>query len=659
MPQDKTQTPLYNSRIVDTYVKLLQRAHPNVDVHELLRYAGMEPYEVADPGHWFTQEQVDLFHERLVQLTGNENISREAGRYAVSHETLGHLRYLGLSLLDPGSVFAIISQVTPLFTKSSDYRSRRLHASKVEITVTPRAGVAEKPFQCENRLGYFEAIVRMFNYELIQIEHPECFFRGGSCCRYIVHWRQPFFALWRKARNYTAVAMLSACGVLLFVKPMLTLATLLPVSVMIFLFLECMCLTRERQENRATIDFLKNSSDELLEQSRLNYNNALMASEIGETLTRQTRKQDLLDKVVEILRERMVYDRGMILLANQEGSRLEYKAGYGYSLEEYRVIRQSAFHLDKPGSRGLFVVSYREQKPFLVNDMDDIEEDLSERSLALAKKLNVRSFICCPIICERTSYGILAVDNVRSKRPMVKRDVNLLMGVAHFIGISLRNSDLIESKENQFQSLLRVLAASIDARDPLTAGHSDRVTDYALGICDELGLSEETRYVIQVAALLHDYGKIGVPDSILKKPAILTEEEFEVVRTHSRQTREILEQIDFEGELREVPHIAEAHHERLDGSGYPRGLSGEEIPLGGRIIAVADFFEAITSKRHYREPMPLQQAFELLFEKSGVHFDSRVVAAFYRYFRKSNNSAVFPEDSRDRTRKRLCVKKVC
>jgi HD-GYP domain-containing protein (c-di-GMP phosphodiesterase class II) len=497
----------------------------------------------------------------------------------------------------------------------------------------------------------------MFNYDLIQIEHPECIFRGGTCCRYVVHWKQPFFALWRKARNYTAVALLSACGVLLFVNPVVTLATYLPVSVMIFLFLECMCLSKERSENRATIDFLKNSSDELLEQSRLNYNNALMASEIGETLTKQTRMQDLLDKVIEILRERMVYDRGMILLANQEGSRLEYKAGYGYSLEEYRLIQQTAFHLDKPSSRGLFVISYREQKPFLVNDMEEIEEDLSERSLCLAKKLGVRSFICCPITCESTSYGILAVDNVRSKRPMVERDVNLLMGVAHFIGISLRNADLIETKEMQFKSLLRVLAASIDARDPLTAGHSDRVTEYALGICDELGLSEENRYVIQVAALLHDYGKIGVPDSILKKPDLLTEEEFEVVRTHSRQTREILEQINFEGKLKEVPSIAEAHHERMDGSGYPRGLVGEEIPLGGRIIAVADFFEAITSRRHYREPMPLGQAFDLLFEKSGVHFDAGVVAAFYRYFRRSHGSSVFPEDTRDRARKRLSLKK--
>ena len=113
--------------------------------------------------------------------------------------------------------------------------------------------------------------------------------------------------------------------------------------------------------------------------------------------------------------------------------------------------------------------------------------------------------------------AILAVDNLRSKRPLVQSDLSLLMGIASVIGISIRNADLMEARQRQFDSILQVLAASIDARDPLTAGHSEKVTEYALGICGQLNLSSNYREMIRVASLLHDYGKIGVPDSILKK----------------------------------------------------------------------------------------------------------------------------------------------
>ena len=139
--------------------------------------------------------------------------------------------------------------------------------------------------------------------------------------------------------------------------------------------------------------------------------------------------------------------------------------------------------------------------------------------------------------------------------------------------------------------------------------------------------------MIRVAALLHDYGKIGVPDSILNKPGRLTRKEFEAVKTHSAKTKAILERVNFEGIYTAVPVIAGAHHERYDGKGYPEGLSGEEIPLGARIIAVADFFEAVTARRHYHQPMSPEQAFALMRAKTHTHFDPMVVDAFIRYYK--------------------------
>jgi HD-GYP domain-containing protein (c-di-GMP phosphodiesterase class II)/Tfp pilus assembly protein PilZ len=262
-------------------------------------------------------------------------------------------------------------------------------------------------------------------------------------------------------------------------------------------------------------------------------------------------------------------------------------------------------------------------------------DSLSLDSLSFVKKIGTQSFICCPIVCEGSSIGILAVDNVKTKRPLVQSDISLLMGIASVIGISLRNAELIESKVRQFNSVLQVLAASIDARDSLTSGHSEKVTEYVVGICNELRLSRDDCEMIRVAALLHDYGKIGVPDAILKKAGALSPEEFDIVKTHADKTREILERINFEGIYRMVPEIAGAHHEKVDGSGYPNGLKGEEIPQGAKIIAVADYFEAITAKRHYREPMLLDEAMNIMRGEIDKHFERDIVDAFVSYYAKT------------------------
>jgi HD-GYP domain-containing protein (c-di-GMP phosphodiesterase class II) len=141
--------------------------------------------------------------------------------------------------------------------------------------------------------------------------------------------------------------------------------------------------------------------------------------------------------------------------------------------------------------------------------------------------------------------------------------------------------------------------------------------------------------MIRVASLLHDYGKIGVDDAILKKPGRLTPEEYDHIKTHAPKTKSILQQVNFEGIYTEVPEIAGSHHEKLDGTGYPNGLAGDQIHFGSKIIAVADVFEALTSKRHYRDPMKREDAFEHLLQNVGVHFDQKCVEALISFY--SNN----------------------
>lgn len=631
-PSGKNNTSLYNSRIIDTYIKLIKRKYSFVDINDVLTSAKMKPYQVADQGHWFTQKQVDRFYEKVLKETGNQNIAREAGQYAASPDAIGVMRQYILGLIGPARVYEIIGKATSNFVRSSTYTSKRISANKIEITVTPVEGVKEKSYQCENRMGFWEAISIVFNTNPPKIEHPECMFKGGKRCRYIISWDPPLSFLWKKIRNILVVLMLAVlCGFSLY-DPAFAIKTLVPLFITSFLILLLVSENAEKRELKDRIFHLKDTSDKLVEQIETNYNNSRITNDIGQAIANLTDTEDVLSHIVRIFKKRLDYDRGLVLLANKERTLLEFRVGFGYDTSKLEFISNSAFHLDNPKSKGVFIVSFKERKPFLINDIRDIGPNLSKRSLAFAQQMGTQSFICCPIICDGQSIGVLAVDNLKSKRPLLQSDLSLLNGIASVISISIRNAELNQDKDRQFRSILQVLADSIDARDPLTAGHSEKVTEYALGICNELNLSTNYREMIRVAALLHDYGKIGVPDSILKKPGRLTKEEYEIVKTHAVKTEKILKKINFTGIFSQVPEIAGAHHEKIDGSGYPNGLKGDSIPLGAKIIAVADFFEAITAKRHYRDPLPVNYAFRMLHKERGVHFEKKIVDAFIRYY---------------------------
>lgn len=646
---DLFQSPFYNSRIIDTYLRLIRFKYGYVNVGELLDYAGMKEYEVADQGHWFNQLQVDRFYEKLVQMTGNPGIAREAGRHAASPDAMGAMRKYVLGLVGAANTFELIDKTASNFAKSSHYKTRRLASNRVEVVVSPIMEGLEKEFQCQNRIGYFETIIAMFNHKNPLVQHPECIFRGGRVCRYIVSWERTLSDTLKQIRNIVVMSLMVCNLGLLLMGRVAFLKECLPFSLLLLLVVVIAAAESEKRELVTSLHNTRDSSENLLEQININYSNALMTNEVGQALGMHLSTGEVLDSVAQIMEKRLGYDRGLILLTNPERTRLEIQSGYGFSPEQLSLFDDMSFRLDNQEPTGLFVNCFLERRPFLVNDFKELEGKISPRSLAVAREIGSRALICCPIVCEEDTIGVLAVDNVKSKKPLVQSDISLLMGIASVIAISIRNSELIEARLRQFHSVLHVLAASIDARDSLTAGHSEKVTEYALAICQELELPADVCEVIRVAALLHDYGKIGVPDTILKKPDRLTDEEYEIVKTHVNKTTEILSRISFEGIYREVPQIVAAHHEKMDGSGYPRGLMGEEIPLGARIISVADYFEAITSKRHYRDPMPVDEAFQILRRESVSHLDKRLVAAFISVYEKNlsrePDSSPLPQES--------------
>jgi len=633
--EEEYQHP-YNSRIIDVYIKLIKDRYSQINIDDILQYAGMEPYQIADQGHWFSQRQVDRFYKKLEELSGNPKIAREAGQYAASFQEGNSMRKYFLSMIGPAGAYERVSKTSPNLTRSTDFEFKKLSYNSVEFRVIPKKGMHEKPYQCENRIGLLEAISMVFNKKPPRIEHPECCFKGGKCCRYIITWEHSPLVLYRRLRNYLSLFLILANAAAPFFFPRLSLTLFLPVSAIFLLSIFLFIKYRETGDLKQRIEDVESATDDLIKQININYNNTLITHEIGQIINKQTTINEILQSCTNLFEKRLDFDRGGILLADPEKKYLIFRTAFGYVDEHIALLKQTAFHLDKPESRGIFVVCFREKKPFLINDVDEIKKDLSPRSLDFAKHLGSKSFICCPIISEDESLGILTVDNDHTNRPLVQSDMSLLMGISSVIGVAVENARLLEAREKQFHSLLKVMASSIDARDPLTAGHSEKVTEYAVAICNEMGLSEEYQEMIHTAALLHDYGKIAIPDKILKKNGPLTDTEFTIIKTHVVKTKEILNEINFEGKYSTIPEVAGSHHEKVNGSGYPGGVKGKEIPLGARIIAVADFFDAITSKRHYRKPMSFEEAVSVLKKAAGDHLDKKIVDIFIRYLYRTS-----------------------
>ncbi len=267
--------------------------------------------------------------------------------------------------------------------------------------------------------------------------------------------------------------------------------------------------------------------------------------------------------------------------------------------------------------------------------------DLPYFSREFDEKNNFRTkaVICMPItnrVGER--IGVLQVINKKEKDRFYVDDEILLKGLCSQVGIALENSLLHQEMRLSFDRSIGTLSAVVDARHPLTAGHSRRVTEFSLVIGTEMNMTDDELETLKFAALLHDIGKIGISDKVLLKNGPFTDEERKLMNLHPVKTGAILENFHFPRKLQDVVEMATQHHEKVNGMGYPLGLKGNELTLGAKIIAVADVFDALTSRRDYpkyaggevlnRDPMALKKAIDILQKDAGSHFDKDVVDAF-------------------------------
>jgi len=336
--------------------------------------------------------------------------------------------------------------------------------------------------------------------------------------------------------------------------------------------------------------------------------------------------ENLYQETIRVAREVLHAEAAGFLLLSSDENPAEARDSYQATLFSMIGQRQNTDSLTlawKPG-RGAWIEVLREQKPLIASRPADLQMPDLPPSLP-----HPITFLGVPVVGWQRLWGELFVLNRYDHgRPFNAEDQALLVNLASQIGLATETAQMMATARQNYFNVVKSLVTTIEAKHPVTRGHSERVIDYAVAIAREMGLPPHTVEEIRIGALLHDIGKIGIPESILDKAGDLSEEEWEIMRRHPHLGFKIVDPIDPKGEIMYMIYF---HHERYDGNGYPNGLSGDKIPLGAAIIHTADAFETMTAtNRSYRRPLTLEQAMGEIRRCSGTDFNPAVADALLR-----------------------------
>ncbi len=307
---------------------------------------------------------------------------------------------------------------------------------------------------------------------------------------------------------------------------------------------------------------------------------------------------------------------GLILLAQEEGGELNV---------EY--VRSAVSGAKIQVSSSIIKRGYEDGEAIITSNAGQ-DSRFGDRASIVAE--NISSAMCAPLTHQGERLGVIYVDNHGKNSAFVNNDLELLVALAASAATAIKNARFLMQLEQAYQDTLVALANAIELRDHYTVGHTWRVTNFALEIAREMGWDEKKLNEVQRGGLLHDVGKIAVDNAILAKPTELNEAEFAQMKVHPERGADLLRDVTF---LHPIIPYCLYHHERWDGTGYPNGLAGDDIPEEGRLIAVADTFDAMTSTRPYRKGMNPDDALQEIIRGKNTQFDPVMVDALERCYK--------------------------
>ena len=331
---------------------------------------------------------------------------------------------------------------------------------------------------------------------------------------------------------------------------------------------------------------------------------------------------ELLNTVLRKAEEVMQAEASSVFLIDEKTNELYFITARGEKGKEAKEIRV-------PMGKG--IVGWVAERGYSLLVPDVKKDKRWFKGVDKKTKFVTRSIMAVPLIAKGRIIGVAEVLNKKGRRKFDQTDLELFEALGNQIAIAIENASLYRQLDELFLSSIRAIVEAVDAKDPYTRGHSGRVEEYSLLIGEALSMERDELKDLSVSAILHDVGKIGVPDKILGKPGRLNESEFEYMKRHPEFGAAIIEPI---ARLRDLSPNILHHHEQYDGHGYPKGLKSERIPLYARIIGIADSFDAVTTDRPYRKRSSMEKGLTEVERGSGSQFDPKLVRVFVRVFKQ-------------------------
>ena len=449
--------------------------------------------------------------------------------------------------------------------------------------------------------------------------------------KYLKKWKaDPNSIYWKSVTSYLGAPKGISKNILIVI----TILTIFVVSFVFVIFIQYMFSRKLKAELEKATAQIKERNKELeelnkeleiaLKKSEESMNKSFeIMKHISQIANLEVDEEEFMQKLLEIALEYLEPAKyGSIFILDEKG-RMKMIASVGHNKElfnRHEFKETFAFYYDKP---------------VIVKEILDVDKRiLDPEDYKVITKISkpIKESLIVPIAVENSRIGTLTVDIPPSEEgDFTEHHVKIAESFSRIAATFITFRDHIKIKETFHKNIILILAKALDFYSPYTKGHSERVADLSAKIAEEMGLSKDEVRKVYWAGIIHDVGKIFVPQDIINKPERLTGEEYELIKLHAIKSAEIIKEI--EG-LEEIANIVRHHHERCDGTGYPDGLKCHEIPLEAKIIAVADAFDAMTSERPYREALTPEEALNEIIKNSGTQFDPQVVQAFVRVFHK-------------------------
>ncbi|MFO8057337.1 MAG: response regulator [bacterium] len=374
-----------------------------------------------------------------------------------------------------------------------------------------------------------------------------------------------------------------------------------------------------------------------LEQENVKLKEVMSLYNVSEAMTSSLSLDHILSMILETTKNELDADATSLILEEDEN------AEYNLPPEKKPGVRLYSEPADAPEYFGEIdyntLFNWFSENPFLISNTPKLKRFF--KSPPERKGLN--SFLSVPLKVRDQILGAVNAYSFKKSYRFTEGQAKLLIILASRAAQAIENARLFENLQLTFRQTIQGLVGTLEAKDKYTSGHSRRVTELAVKIAHQLGLAPREVERIEWAGLLHDIGKIGIRLEALNKPEKITEQEHEMFKDHTVMGKQILESIHF---LREIVPLVYHHHEWYDGSGYPEGIAGEDIPLGARILAVADSYDAMTSDRPYRKAMSRDESIKELKKFAGSQFDPRLVDIFIQVLQKPEEEQGKPPESK-------------